>query len=265
MKLYQIDSFTKAKFKGNPAGVCILEERLNKDQMQAIASEMNLSETAFIEKKGERYGLRWFTPASEVPLCGHATLASAFVLFNEGFHSKNESIFFDTLSGELMVNINSEGALSMDFPGKVPVAYTGNHLDLIRQEFGESIQEILEVPNELIVILESSEAVKNAHPSSDVIAKLSKYGVMISGWDHSGQYDFVSRYFGPNLGIKEDPVTGFIHTILSPYWAKMKDQQSFKCYQASERGGELSTEVKGNRVILNGNAVKIFETDLSLD
>lgn len=262
MRLFQIDSFTQEMFKGNPAGVCLLETELSSDKMQSIASEMNLSETAFVQKNDSKYSLRWFTPAQEVPLCGHATLASAFVLFNEGIHPKIEPIIFETLSGDLIVHYQEGGLLLMDFPLKVPVPYKGEDLDKISEAFGNSVQEVLEVPDELIVILDSSKSVRQADPPSDIIAELAVNGVMVSGWDNSRQYDFVSRYFAPNLGIKEDPVTGFIHTILSPYWAKQKSQQTFKCYQASARGGELWVNVLEERVYIQGHAMKVFETDL---
>lgn len=264
MRLFQIDSFTKEIFKGNPAGVALVDKPLFEETMQALASEMNLAETAFVEKVGERYGLRWFTPAREVPLCGHATLASAFVLFEEGLHDASEPVVFETLSGELIVSKQAEGSLLMDFPRTDPQPYTGVDLSKIRSQFGDAIHEILEVPNELIIILKSAVAVRDANPSSDVIAELAVNGVMVSGWDENGEYDFVSRYFAPNLGIKEDPVTGFIHTILSPYWAKKKNQNSFKCYQASARGGELFVSVKETRILIQGHAVKVFETEISL-
>lgn len=264
MRLFQIDSFTKEVFKGNPAGVVLVEKPLFEETMQALATEMNLAETAFVEKVGERYGLRWFTPAKEVPLCGHATLASAFVLFEEGLHDAAEPVIFETLSGELIVSKQKDGSLLMDFPRTDPKPYSGADLDKIQSLFGDAIHEVLEVPNELIVILKSADAVRAANPSSDVIAELAVNGVMVSGWDESVEYDFISRYFAPNLGIKEDPVTGFIHTILSPYWAKQKGQDTFKCYQASARGGELFVTVKENRTLIQGHAVKVFETEISI-
>lgn len=264
MRLFQIDSFTKEIFKGNPAGVALVEKPLFEETMQALATEMNLAETAFVERIGETYGLRWFTPAKEVPLCGHATLASAFVLFEEGLHDVTVPIVFETLSGELIVSKQEDGSLLMDFPRKDPQTYSGADMNKIRSLFGDAIEEILEVPNELIVILKSADAVREVNPSSDVIAELAVNGVMVSGWDESGENDFVSRYFAPNLGIKEDPVTGFIHTILSPYWAIKKNQDTFKCYQASARGGELLVTVKDTRILIQGHAVKVFETEIEL-
>lgn len=264
MRLFQIDSFTKELFKGNPAGVCLVETPLSETTMQALATEMNLAETAYIEERGGKYGLRWFTPAREVPLCGHATLASAFVLFNEGLHDKSNPITFETLSGELIVASQEDGSLLMDFPRNDPKPYTGEDEAKIKALFGSALHEILEVPNELVVILNSADEVRKANPSSDVIAQLAVNGVMVSGWDENGDYDFVSRYFAPNLGIKEDPVTGFIHTILSPYWAKLKGKNLFKCFQASPRGGELLVTVKENRTLIQGHAVKVFETDIEV-
>ena len=264
MRLFQIDSFTRQIFKGNPAGVCLVDQPLSEETMQALATEMNLAETAYIEKRGGKYGLRWFTPAREVPLCGHATLASAFVLFEEGIHDKSSPIIFETLSGELIVKAEDDGSLLMDFPRNDPGKYQGSETVKIRTLFGDAVLEILEVPNELIVILDSAEAVKKANPSSDIIAELAVNGVMISGWDESGKYDFVSRYFAPNLGIKEDPVTGFIHTILSPYWTKVKGKHQFSCYQASARGGELMVAVKETRILIQGHAVKVFDTDINI-
>ncbi|WP_420386088.1 PhzF family phenazine biosynthesis protein [Roseivirga sp.] len=264
MKLYQIDSFTKKVFKGNPAGVALVEESLSEETMQALASEMNLAETAFVVRNNNKYGLRWFTPAREVPLCGHATLASAFVLFNEGLHDLSDPITFETLSGDLIVSYEKDGSLLMDFPRTNPVEYTRGNMDKIQQLFGDAIVEVLEVPNELIVILDSADSVRKCNPSSDVIASLAVNGVMVSGWDHSGAYDFVSRYFAPNLGIKEDPVTGFIHTILSPYWSSQKAKNTFKCYQASPRGGELLVTVQESRILIQGYAVKVFETEVNI-
>lgn len=264
MKLFQIDSFTKELFKGNPAGVCLLDKQLDEATMQALATEMNLAETAYIEERGGKYGLRWFTPAKEVPLCGHATLASAFVLFNEGIHVKSNPITFETLSGDLIVSLQNDGSLLMDFPRNDPKPYTGKDEGKIKALFGGALHEILEVPNELVVILNSADDVRKANPSSDIIAQLAVNGVMISGWDEDGGFDFVSRYFAPNLGIKEDPVTGFIHTILSPYWAQMKGMNQFRCYQASPRGGKLLVTVKENRTLIQGHAVKVFETDIEI-
>jgi len=264
MKLFQIDSFTKELFKGNPAAVCVVDRGLTDLQMQHIAIEMNLSETAFVRIEKESCDLRWFTPAKEVPLCGHATLATAFVLFNEGYWLKERPIVFNTLSGKLIVTLNSDHSLSMDFPGSMPtISNESFSLDL-EALFGGKIKEVLTVPNELIVIFESLETLLSTNPDSGAISNLAVNGVIVSAWSDNDEYDFASRYFAPNLGIKEDPVTGFMHTILTPYWSKETSKTTFKAFQASDRTGQLTTEIKGDRVILKGNAIKVFETDFNV-
>ncbi|OEK05191.1 PhzF family phenazine biosynthesis protein [Roseivirga misakiensis] len=260
MKLYQVDSFTKEVFRGNPAAVCIVDRELSEAQMQSIALEMNLSETAFVRLGEESCDLRWFTPAREVPLCGHATLASAFVLFEEGYWNKTEPIIFNTLSGQLIVTKNSNGSLSMDFPSTIPNK-ADEDINKIEKLFGGEVIETLRIPGELIVILKNPEDLFSTDPDSGVIASLAKNGVIVSVWCGNEQYDFASRYFAPNLGIKEDPVTGFMHTILTPYWANRKGQDSFKALQASSRSGDLWLTLKGDRVVITGNAVKVFESN----
>lgn len=261
MKLFQIDSFTQELFKGNPAAVCVLDGVLTDLQMQQIAVEMNLSETAFVKIGQDSCDLRWFTPAKEVPLCGHATLATAFVLFNEGYWLKERPIIFNTLSGELTVTLNSDQSLSMNFPGLMPTIINETPSLDLESLFGGKIREVLTVPNELIVIFESLETLMNTNPDSGVITNLAVNGVIVSAWSDNNEYDFASRYFAPNLGIKEDPVTGFMHTILTPYWSKETSKTTFKAFQASDRTGQLVTEIKGDRVILKGSAIKVFETD----
>lgn len=264
MKLFQIDSFTTELFKGNPAAVCIVDRALTDLQMQQIAIEMNLSETAFVRLGQEACDLRWFTPAKEVPLCGHATLATAFVLFNDGDWLKEKPIVFNTLSGELTVTLNVDQSLSMDFPSLMPVVNQEVSFQDLEHLFGGKVKEVLTVPNELIVIFEDLETVLNTNPDSSVIASLAVNGVIISAWSTSGDYDFASRYFAPNLGIKEDPVTGFMHTILTPYWSEKMNKEDFTAFQASDRTGHMTTQAKGERVILKGSAVKVFETDFNI-
>lgn len=260
MKLYQIDSFTKKVFKGNPAGVCIVDKSLSETQMQDLALEMNLSETAFVTIGKDSCDLRWFTPAQEVPLCGHATLASAFVLFEEGFWPKESAIIFNTLSGELIVTANEDGSLSMDFPANTPTRATDISVKELENAFGGTIQEVLTVPGELILIFEDLDTLLQTNPDTGYVARLAENGVIVSAWSENCEYDFASRYFAPNLGIKEDPVTGFMHTILTPYWSGKKDKTNFNAFQASKRSGKMHAELRGNRVVLTGWAVKVFET-----
>lgn len=264
MKLFQIDSFTKELFKGNPAAVCVVDQPLDDMQMQQIALEMNLSETAFVKLGEDSCDLRWFTPAKEVPLCGHATLATAYVLYNEGYWSSNKPIFFNTLSGKLIVVQNTDGSLSMDFPASVQPEPRGGSFSALEDIFGGKIKEVLTVPNELIVIFDQLSTLLNTNPDTGAIAKLAVNGVIVSAWSGSNAYDFASRYFAPNLGIKEDPVTGFMHTILTPYWSSQMNRLKFKAFQASGRTGNMSAELRGDRVILGGHAIKVFESDLTI-
>jgi PhzF family phenazine biosynthesis protein len=262
MKLYQIDSFTKERFKGNPAAVCIVEGELTQKQMQLLAMEMNLSETAYVKIGEASCDLRWFTPASEVPLCGHATLATAFVLFEKGYWPKDKTIQFNSFSGPLYVSYVG-GMLSMDFPANKPSA----NADLVSEMnglFDIDLEQVLTVSGEMIFIFKSEEALLNFDPEDQKVAKLAKNGLITSAKSSNANYDFVSRYFAPNLGIKEDPVTGFMHTILTPYWAELMEKSTFNARQASARGGEMQIELKGGRVVLKGHAVSVFETEIEL-
>lgn len=264
MKIYQVDSFTKELFKGNPAAVAIVENELSTDLMRQIALEMNLSETAFVTLHDNYCDLRWFTPASEVPLCGHATLASAFALWEKGHWAKSETIEFRTLSGSLFTSLDHNGMITMDFPSnpaKPNLGFDKAEMELV---FGYPIKEVLDYPDELILIFEQEEAVLNANPNSEIIAAQAKNGVIVSAKGEQSGYDFVSRYFAPKLGIKEDPVTGFMHTILTPYWASETGKTEFNAFQASARTGEMQTVLKGDRVLLKGYAIMVFETELSL-
>lgn len=263
MKLFQVDSFTKEVFKGNPAAVCIVEDDLTEDHMQQIALEMNLSETAFVRLYKKHCNLRWFTPASEVPLCGHATLATAHVLWSHGYWPKEKQIEFSTLSGALFTRLEGE-KIAMDFPAKIPEPIKDFDKTELEDELGGLVSEVLTVPNELIVIMAKESELRNSDPNSGFVAKQAKNGIIVSAKSERGEFDFVSRYFAPNLGIKEDPVTGFMHTILTPYWSRKMGKESFSAYQASARSGEMETELKGDRVLLKGHAVEVFHTDLNV-
>ena len=264
MKLYQIDSFTKEKYKGNPAAVCIVEEDLSETTMQQIAGEMNLSETAFVRIYNSHCNLRWFTPASEVPLCGHATLASAYVLWKHGYWAPEKNIEFNSLSGSLYTSLEADGRIVMDFPGQLPQPTHSVDMEKLEDALDTKVAEVLEVPNEVIAILDSESELKRIDPDSSMIAELATNGVIVSAASDGEPYDFMSRYFAPNLGIKEDPVTGFMHTLLTPYWSQKMGKTEFKAYQASTRGGEMNTVLQGDRVLLKGHAVQIFQTDIEV-
>ncbi len=250
--LYQIDAFTSRLFAGNPAAVCPLEGWLEDSVLQAIAAENNLSETAFFVRRQDRYHLRWFTPALEVDLCGHATLASAFVILNY-LEPGQESVSFDTQSGELVVR--RDGALlCMDFPARPPAACA----------IPAKLVEALGIPpletlmsRDLMAVFADEDEVRSLQPRMDVLAEVEAFAVIVTA--PAKEADFVSRFFAPRGGIAEDPVTGSAHCTLVPYWSKRLEKRSLHAYQVSRRGGELWCEDSGGRVIIKGNAVRYLE------
>ena len=257
-----LDSFTDKPFSGNPAAVCLLDSPLSKEQMQAIAMEMNLSETAFVEKTKEEgsFSLRWFTPTLEIDLCGHATLAAAHRMYTAGWVKEGNGIRFQTLSGELRVN-KQEDMIRMDFP-LIPTE-VAQHPAYVGEIFGSKIIQAAQLRKNWIFELADEEAVRSFQPDFAQIAANSEEGFVITApW--TGDYDLVSRFFGPNVGIPEDPVTGFAHCALVDYWYKKTGKTSFKAYQASKRGGVLYLEKKGDRVLIQGKAVVVLTGMLSI-
>jgi predicted PhzF superfamily epimerase YddE/YHI9 len=257
-----LDSFSNQPFSGNPAGVCLLENSISQDLMQQIAMEMNLSETAFVERTSEPsvFSLRWFTPTVEVDLCGHATLASASWMFEEGWIKPEDPIHFQTRSGILSVTKSGDG-VCMDFP-LIPTT-VDTHPDHPTTLFGGTLVQAARLRGNWIFELEDEKAVRNLVPDFAVLAATSEEGFIVTAAG-SSDYDLVSRYFGPNLGINEDPVTGFAHCALVDYWHKKTGKTSFKAYQASKRGGELHLEKKGDRVLIRGKAVVVLKGMLYL-
>jgi phenazine biosynthesis protein PhzF family len=250
--LYQIDAFASRLFSGNPAAVCPLEDRLEDGVLQAIAAENNLSETAFFVKRGERYHLRWFTPTLEVDLCGHATLASAFVILNE-LEPSRDAVVFDTLSGELRVNPDG-GLLSMDFPARPPEPCEVP--PKLVEALGRAPQAAL-ASRDLMAVFATEEEVRSMAPKMALLAEVAAFAVIVTA--PGREVDFVSRFFAPRAGIDEDPVTGSAHSTLVPYWAKRLNRPTLHAWQVSPRGGELWCEDRGNRVIIEGNSVKYLE------
>jgi PhzF family phenazine biosynthesis protein len=258
LRLYHLNAFTTKPFAGNPAAVCPLAEWLDDGLLQAVAAENNLSETAFFVPRGEQYELRWFTPRSEVKLCGHATLASAFVIL-QILETKRDSVRFETrASGALTVTRDGD-LLAMDFPALAPWACT-NPPAALSEGLGKVPFEVVQIEDNYFAVFEKEEEVKSLRPDFRLLEELHPAGVAVTA--PGKDCDFVSRYFAPSYGIPEDPVTGSTHCSLAPYWAKRLRKTKLHARQISERGGELWCEVRSERVILRGNAVLTLQGDL---
>lgn len=280
--IFQVDAFTNESFKGNYAGVCPLSDILTDNQMQAIAAEMNLPETAFITQRdsenfqfGQNFNLRWFTPKNEIKMCGHATLASGHILFS---HYKNihHVIYFHTLSGILSV-IQDNQKLSMDFPQNSPTEV--NYSQLLSEIFGISSKMVINVSFDamlgyLLVEIKNSDDLPIIKPDFNKMMELKEpegiTGIILTA-EAGGKsqiypkYDFISRFFTPWYGINEDPVTGSSHTVLGPFWKTKLNKAQLKAFQCSQRGGSLELEVLDNdRIKINGYAVTVMEGTLYL-
>jgi PhzF family phenazine biosynthesis protein len=246
--IYQVDAFTNRLFAGNPAAVCPLERWLDDGTMQAIAAENNLSETAFFVGRGGRYQLRWFTPAVEVDLCGHATLASAFVI-HHCLGAGAEELRFETKSGELVVR--QEGhRLALDFPARPPARC--QVFPRLVEALGTAPVEIL-AARDYLVVYHNEEQVRTLQPSMELLAQADRFAVIVTA--PGREVDFVSRFFAPSRGVPEDPVTGSAHCTLIPYWARRLGRSALRARQISARGGELWCEMQGERVKIAGEAV----------
>jgi len=252
LTIYQIDAFSSRLFGGNPAAVCPLEKWLADELMQKIAAENNLSETAFFVPRGTGFEIRWFTPTVEVSLCGHATLAAAFVLFHELTY-QGKKITFYSQSGVLNTYLD-EGFIVLDFPSSPPSACAIPQP--IQQVFGQAVETCLSA-DDYIVVLKNEHDVLHAKPDFNLLKLLDLRGVVITA--KSNEYDFVSRFFAPNSGINEDPVTGSSFTQLAPYWAQRLGKVRLNAKQISQRGGEVKCELTGDRVKIAGKAVKYLE------
>lgn len=252
--IFQVDAFTSRQFAGNPAAVMHMVDFLEDSVLQSIAAENNLAETAFLVAAGSDYRLRWFTPTTEVPLCGHATLASAAVVM-ERLEPGRKRVTFQTASGPLMVNRSDTGYV-MDFPSR-PSTLTATPEGL-SAALGVVPLEVVADNFNYLALLASAEVVRTLTPDIAAIARIDRSGVIVTAPGDEG-YDFVSRYFAPAKGIPEDPVTGGAHCALTPYWAKRLGKTSFRAYQASRRGGEIICRLTGNRVELEGPCVFYME------
>jgi PhzF family phenazine biosynthesis protein len=259
MKIYQVDAFTDKPFAGNPAGVCVLPRPKEDAWMQNVAREMNLSETAFLLKQGDGYRLRWFTPAVEVELCGHATLASAYILWETGLLSHGEPARFHTLSG-LLTAARREDEVELDFPATPdePAEAPAGLAEIL----GAKPKNFRCSRFDHLVELESEGIVRGLRPDFGRLKALPVRGIMVTSRASTPDFDFVSRFFGPAVGIDEDPVTGSAHCCLGPYWSKRLGKTELVAYQASARGGVVGVTIAGDRVRLRGKAVTVMVAKL---
>jgi PhzF family phenazine biosynthesis protein len=259
LTLYQIDAFADRLFSGNPAAVIPLTEWLPESVMQQIAAENNLSETAFFIPRGDDFELRWWTPNKEVDLCGHATLATAYVVFEEMGYDKNE-LRFHTKSGWLIVQRETD-QFAMEFPADTltSVAITDTLTEAVQ---GLHIEAAFRGRDDYLVAIDSEEALRNLHPNLQAIGQLEARGLIVSALGK--KVDFVSRCFYPRYGIAEDPVTGSAHTTMTPYWAKRLGKDRLQARQLSRRGGAVSCTLAGDRVLLKGQAVAYLKGTIHL-
>ncbi len=259
MNIYTVDAFTGKPFGGNPAGVCVLERGMNPKWMQSVAAEMNLSETAFLLKANKGYMLRWFTPKTEVDLCGHATLASAHLLWEAGLCDDDE-ITFHTKSGQLGAK-RAGRFVELDFPLEMDEETEAP--GLLRESLGVPFKYVGKNRMDYIVEVEDESAVKNLQPDFALMKLMSARGVMVTAPSEKNDFDFVSRCFFPALGIDEDPVTGSAHCCMGPYWAKKLGRRELNARQISQRGGELKLSVLDKRILIYGEAVTVIKGELA--
>lgn len=262
-RLYHVDAFTEVPFGGNPAAVCTMDQEKPDEWMQSVAAEMNLSETAFLFRESSDYRLRWFTPKNEVTLCGHATLASAHILWSEGFHRLADEIRFKTASGTLVAQKN-ENLIVLDFPARevAPCRPDGQ----VNRALGVSpiFTGIYTAPNGSLLLLEldSEKSVRNLIPDFNSLSTCAPLAVIVTSRSDSAEYDFVSRFFAPAVGIDEDPVTGSSHCSLAPYWSGLLGKSQLIGLQVSQRGGVVVCRRDNDRVFLQGRAVTISKAEL---
>jgi PhzF family phenazine biosynthesis protein len=261
--IYVVDAFTDRPFAGNPAAICLLDAPRDERWMQQLAAEMNLSETAFVERRPESFGLRWFTPGAEVDLCGHATLAAAHVLWESGLLPPEDEARFDTRSGRLTVRRapSGVGAMEMDFPGRREREHA--RLPELEAALGVSPRYFGRNAYDYFAVLGSADEVRSVSPDFRRLRALPVRGVIVTApGDPGSGHDFVSRFFAPGVGVDEDPVTGSAHCCLAPYWSERLGRAELVGYQASKRGGVVRVRVAGDRVVLGGSAVTVVAGEL---
>jgi PhzF family phenazine biosynthesis protein len=261
MKLFQVDAFTAVPFKGNPAGVCLVADLTEDRLFQSLALEMNLAETAFLKKtNNHEYGLRWFTPEAEIEFCGHATMASAHILWEKGFEPKTSSITFQTLAGVLVARSLGD-RIELDFPAR----------NVSQTDMNSSVLAALDIDlpvycgtdgKRYLIEVKKVADLSGMTPDYNALLKAGHTAFIVTCRSDLPEFDFLSRFFAPAVGINEDPVTGSAHSYLTPYWSEKLGKKIMSAYQASRRGGVLECEMADNgRVLLRGQAITVFEID----
>ncbi|CAN5372853.1 PhzF family phenazine biosynthesis protein [soil metagenome] len=271
-QFFQVDAFTDRAFAGNPAAVFILDRPAEERWMRNVAREMNLSETAFLHRAESSdstlFNLRWFTPAVEVDLCGHATLAAAHVLWQTNTLPSNVDAKFQSRSGRLGAKL-LDGWIELDFPATQPAALAANEATSLAsdlsQALGTPVKQALRTRFDLLVVLDSEAAVRQLTPDFGKLRRLNGRGIIVTARADAPPYDFISRFFAPSAGVDEDPVTGSAHCALTLYWADKLGKPRMLAYQASARGGVVRVELRGQRVALAGQAVTVARGELLPD
>jgi PhzF family phenazine biosynthesis protein len=258
--IYQVDAFTSARFAGNPAAIVLLDSFLPDSTLQAVAAENNLAETAYLVPSNGEYQLRWFTPGTEVPLCGHATLASAAVVM-ERIDPARTQVVFHSASGPLTVKRNGAGYV-MDFPSRPsqPIPVPAG----LAESLGATPVVVTENDFNYLALLDDEETLRGIVPDMAALVRIGKPGVIVTARSSDPQYDFVSRYFAPVKGIPEDPVTGSAHCMLAPFWAERLGKTDFTAFQASPRGGKVLCRLRGDRTELEGECVFYLEGQVEI-
>jgi len=259
LKIVQVDAFTDRPFRGNPAAVCVLTAPRDERWMQDVAREMNLAETAFLHAENEGYRLRWFTPAVEVDLCGHATLASAHVLWEDGYLPRSRQARFHTRSGLLAAEAQGDW-IELDFPA-TPAAPATPPPGLA-EALGATPRWVGRSKFDYLLELDSEPVVRNLKPDCSALERVEARGIMVTSRATTAGYDFVSRFFAPRVGVNEDPVTGSAHCALTPFWSERLRKTEMTAYQASARGGVVRVRLAGDRVRLAGQAVTVLRGEL---
>jgi PhzF family phenazine biosynthesis protein len=258
-RIVQVDAFTGTPFRGNPAAVCVLPRPADEEWMQSVAAEMNLSETAFLHREGTVFRLRWFTPTVEVDLCGHATLASAHVLWEDGHLPRGERARFASKSGTLTADL-CDGFIELDFPaGATSPAPAPEGL---AEGLGVKWTFAGRTPFDYLVEVPTEAVLRALCPDMTALGRIDTRGIIVTARATTQGYDFVSRFFGPRAGVPEDPVTGSAHCALGPYWRSRLEKDDFLAHQASARGGDVRVTVVGDRVRLGGQAVTVLRGEL---